>query len=526
VIPSRPLRPKSAVMSLLLALALALPGLAQDQAAAKPETKQERKEREKAEKQAAEESKKAEKQAAEDAKKAGKHEAKAATRDADEAPKDADTGGKKQKKGKKTKEQRQRELVESGAKTAIEWYAIALQRYKSGHYLDARSVLLPLEDSPRAVDIQEKVKLLIADTYFEQGGALNLTESLARYKTFLTFYPSSEHAAYAQYQLGRSYFKQLGRSNRDQSFTENAIIEYQRLIDTYPASEYVAMAQRDILEAKALRASHEFEVARFYWDWGDKKACATRLMTVLKERPELPERERALYLCAQSLYDIGRPDEAAAYAARLSADYPGTSYASKISHSEGAVQHQVKRDEKQHKELEHTHRAQLKLDRRKTKQIRRDSGLPGDVPLGEVAAPSEPPKNEGPSAEKAQHAAEQRAEREAADQKKAEEREQEEKAKAARQQEQDEKAKAKDEARAKEQAAQAAAETPKQKAEREKKEAKAKAEAEHLEADEQKAAAKKADQVKKKADQRAREEAKKAAEEKKKAEKKAAKQGS
>jgi len=538
VMSLRPLRPLSAVMTLLLALAS--PAQAQDHDATKTETRQERKEREKAEQQAAEDAKKAEKQAAEDAKKAEKQAAeeakkggqqagKKAAQDVEDAAADESDGGKKKgKQKKKTKEDKQRELVESGAKTAIEWYAIALERYKSGHYIDSRALLLPLEDSPRAVDIQEKVKLLIADTYFEQGGALNLSEALARYKTFLTFYPSSEHAAYAQYQLGRSYFKQLGPSNRDQSFTENAIIEYQRLIETFPDSEYAPLAEQDILEAKALRASHEFEVARFYWDWGDKQACATRLMTVLKERPELPERERALYLCAQSLYDVGRPEEAAAYAARLAADYPASEYSSKISHSEVAMKQQAKRDAKDQKELQRTHRAQLKLDRRRTRQIRRDSGLPGDVPLDREAMPIEPGdgKHDAASAEKAQRAAEQRAEREAEDQKKAAEREQDEQDKAARQQEKEEKARAKEDARAQEEAAKAAAETPKQKAEREKREAKAKAEADRLEADEQKAAAKKAEQEKKKEEERAREAAKKAEQEMKKAKKKADKQGS
>jgi outer membrane protein assembly factor BamD len=461
--------------------------------------------------------------------------AKKAAKETERATESGKAESKREKKRAKdadsqisVKDRKRRELIESGAKTALEWYGEALALYQKGRYLDARAILLPLEDSARAVDIQEKVKLLIADTYFEQGGALNLTEALARYKSFLTFFPSSENAAYAQYQLGRSYFKQLGHPDRDQSFTDQAIFEYQKLIDNYPDSEYVAAAQKDVLEAKARRAQHEFEVAQFYWDWNDKTAAAKRLEIVLKERPELPMREKALWMCAQALYDTGKREEGDAYAARLAADYPGSAYTAKLNpDSPGAIEKQVHRRHELEKETERTHHAQQKADMRRTRIVRKDSGLPGDVPqtwdapssaspaAGAASGASsgaaassgtgEPKASAGPTP--AQAAKQQK--REEADRAEAEKREREEQQQKAKAEAQEKKKAgshdaeaAKAAAKHEKEAAEQAAETPEQKAKREKAEAQHAKETERLEAEDQKRADKlEATEAKKKAKQ-------------------------
>ena len=299
---------------------------------------------------------------------------------------------KKAKEPKLSKEQKRRLDIEAGGRTAIEWYQQAVAIYRAGKYLDARAILLPLEDSARAIDIQEKVKLLIADTYFAQGGALNLAEALARYKSFATFFPTSEHGEYVQFQIGRSYFKQLGPSDRDQSYTDSVVAEYRKFLDLYPKSQYAEQAQREMTEAVVLRARHEFKVGQFYWEWKDYRACSTRLKSVLAEWPELPEREKALWMCSQSLYNSGARAEGDSYAARLAADYPASAYTAQLDAGAAGgrtIQAQLERQRKADKQADRTHRRQISQDRKRTRQIRKDSGLPADVP-GLMTASSAP----------------------------------------------------------------------------------------------------------------------------------------
>lgn len=469
-------------------------------------------------------SRKSQREAENAAKRKSKEAARASKADQEEAKREKKLA-KERARQEGTKESKRRAQIESGARTAIDWYGEALKLYEAGRYLDARGILLPLEDSARAVDIQEKVKLLIADTYFEQGGALNLAEALARYKSYLMFFPSSENAGYAQYQLGRSYFKQLGHPDRDQSFTDQAIFEYTKLIDNYPDSKYVEAARKDVLEAKARRAQHEFEVAQFYWDWNDKAAAARRLQLVLKERPELPVREKALWMCAQALYDTGQREEGDAYAARLVQDYPGSPYINRLNaNSTGAVAKQVARERKSEKQAARTARTMAKQDRRRTRIVRKDSGLPADVPqtwdvsgsLVPVAAP--PPSEEGKAAASgAPILSEKERQRQAAQHAQSAKLEAEEQEKAAKEAERAQKRQAerereasKREEKERERAEQLAAETPQQREKREKAEAKAKAEVDRLEAEEQRRAEKQAAADAKRQAKQAAEDAKKA----------------
>src|SRR5436190_4577744 len=302
-------------------------------------------------------------------------------------------GGKKAKKQKKkeqklTAEQKKRQEIEASGRTALQWYDQAVGLYRNGKYLDSRAILLPLEDSARALDIQEQVKLLIADTYFAQGGALNLAEALARYKSFSTYFPSSEHAEYVQFQIARSYYKQLAPSDRDQSFTDSVVAEYTRFLELYPNSERAPQAKKEQAEALILRARSEFEVAKFYWEWKDYRGAATRLTTVLRDWPELPEREHAIYMCAQSHYNIGERALGDSYAARLTEDYPASEWTSKLDAGASGgrtIEEQVHRQQKSDKQSTRTQSRMARQDRKRTKQIRKDSGLPANVPMDREA---------------------------------------------------------------------------------------------------------------------------------------------
>jgi outer membrane protein assembly factor BamD len=454
-------------------------------------------------------------------------------------------GGKKAKKEKKkevklTAQQKKRIEIEQGGRTALQWYDQAVATYRSGKYLDARAILLPLEDSARALDIQEQVKLLIADSYFAQGGALNLAEALARYKSFSTFFPSSEHAEYVQFQIARSYYKQMAPMDRDQSFTDSVVAEYSKFLALYPGSQRAEQAKKELAEARILRARSEFEVAKFYWEWKDFRGSATRLRTVLQEYPELPERDEALYMCAQSLYNSGERAEGDSYAARLEQDYPGSAWKAKLDSGAAGgktIEQQVQKQMKADKQSARSSSRQARQDRKRTKQIRKDSGLPGTVPgvsqaahAGEPAPPARPadaaaPETATASSSAAAAEAKQR-DRERADKLEAEEAErlakdgEQQARRDAKQAEADAKAADKAAKEAAKREAKAAGMSDAAKEQAAAKEAKAaaaeKARVDELEADEAKKAAREAEAQKR----REEEEAAKAA---KKAEKKAAK---
>lgn len=181
-------------------------------------------------------------------------------------------------------------------------------------WLRAREILLFLEDNERALDVQDEVKLLLADSYYGEGGTLNWVEALARYRTFMTFFPRHPEVPRAQYRIGMCYMNQAPKSNRDQSTTDNALYEFQKLIELYPNSNWADEAQARIQEARGLLADHEFEVARFYLERGHNEAAAGRFQGILSEFPDYEQKAEVYRLLAQAHYGMGSTLEGDIYA--------------------------------------------------------------------------------------------------------------------------------------------------------------------------------------------------------------------
>lgn len=192
-----------------------------------------------------------------------------------------------------------------GSRTVEDLLDEARSELERGKELKAREILLFLEDNEKARDQQDQVKLLLAHSYFEEGGTLNWVEALSRYRTFLTFFPNHPDADFAQYRIGMSYLVQAPKPNRDQSPTENALFEFQKLLELYPNSEWADDAEQRIQEARDLLADHEYEVALFYFKRKEFQAAALRLQTLLAEFPDYAGKAEVYRHLAEAHYRMG-----------------------------------------------------------------------------------------------------------------------------------------------------------------------------------------------------------------------------
>ena len=167
------------------------------------------------------------------------------------------------------------------------------------------------EAEPNSVTGREAL-LLVADTYYAQGGASNLILAEAKYRDFQNRFPTSDLADYVQLQIGNSLAGRSERSDRDQSTTRHAADAYQELIRLYPTSEYVEEAEEryDIVLGKM--ADHEWEVGSFYIRFGLPRAAAARFEYLLAGYPDYPSRDRVLYhlgLSYARMLNIERAEE-------------------------------------------------------------------------------------------------------------------------------------------------------------------------------------------------------------------------
>ncbi len=86
---------------------------------------------------------------------------------------------------------------------------------------------------------QPDARIALADSYFEEGGTGNYVLAVSSYREFLTLYPQHPKSDYAQFRCAESYFEQKNTPDRDQTATDQALEEFQRLLDVYPQSTYV-----------------------------------------------------------------------------------------------------------------------------------------------------------------------------------------------------------------------------------------------------------------------------------------------
>lgn len=170
---------------------------------------------------------------------------------------------------------------------------------------------------------QADARVGLADSYYEEGGVGNYVLAVSSYREFLTLYPQHPKSDYAQFRCAESYFKQKNTPDRDQTATDQALEEYQRLLDVYPQSPYVEQTRQKVRECRQILARADFQVGYFYQktrkSW---RSAIGRYETIVSEYPDFERFDEVLFRLAQCLAYSGRYAEARPPIGRLQAEFP------------------------------------------------------------------------------------------------------------------------------------------------------------------------------------------------------------
>jgi outer membrane protein assembly factor BamD len=192
-----------------------------------------------------------------------------------------------------------------------------------------RQYLTRIKESFPQSQLQAPTRLMLADAYFSEGDAANYILAAAEYRDFTSLYPSHAKAAYAQFRLAESFYKQRSGAGRDQSNTAKALAEYRRLLDGYPSSELADQARQRIQECRDLLARSDFMVG-FFYQRGRRAyhSAILRYEDVLKQYPDYGKTDEVLYRMSECLVLSGRFAEALPQISRLIDSFPKSSYLS------------------------------------------------------------------------------------------------------------------------------------------------------------------------------------------------------
>src|SRR5438045_3595502 len=88
-------------------------------------------------------------------------------------------------------------------------YDRAMENTRRSRYTEARLALQTLINTYPDSEYLAEAKLSLADSYFKEGGTSGLTQAVAEYQDFITFFPFLDEAAYAQMQIGMTHFRRM-----------------------------------------------------------------------------------------------------------------------------------------------------------------------------------------------------------------------------------------------------------------------------------------------------------------------------
>ena len=173
---------------------------------------------------------------------------------------------------------------------------------------------------------REDAKLGIGDTYIGEDSIESNILAVNEFREFLTFFPVSRRADYAQYKIGVAYTRQMLSPQRDQTATREAIRELEVFMQRFPDSPLrpeVATLER---MAKDRLSQSEYEVGYFYARYNVCVGAVDRFRAILVSDPGFTNRDGVYFHMAECLLKMGAPAEALPWYERLTSEFQKSEY--------------------------------------------------------------------------------------------------------------------------------------------------------------------------------------------------------
>ncbi len=197
-----------------------------------------------------------------------------------------------------------------------------------------------------AVKQLERVEGRAAGTLLAQQAMLDLAyakwrlnervEAITTLDRFIKLHPSSPALDYALYLKGvvnfnetMGFLSSVSRqdlSERDQQASRDSYQAFEQLVQAFPESKYSDDARARMGYIVNALADYELHVARYYFRRQAFLAAANRAQLAVREYPQTPAVEEALYIMAASYDKLGLEQLRADAERVLIKNYPNTRY--------------------------------------------------------------------------------------------------------------------------------------------------------------------------------------------------------
>ena len=162
------------------------------------------------------------------------------------------------------------------------YYQDGMRELEKKHYLKAQEklqrVVSNFPGSPLVADAQ----FHLAEAHF---GMKDFVSAVFEYQRVVDAYMHSRWVVEAQFQIGECYFRQMRRSELDQTETYQALSHFREFIEDNPDSPLVATARERIATARDRIAKKAYLAARMYHRQGYLEAARISYEDLVRSFP-------------------------------------------------------------------------------------------------------------------------------------------------------------------------------------------------------------------------------------------------
>lgn len=206
---------------------------------------------------------------------------------------------------------------------ADQLYNQGLANLNAGRVKEAAKKFEAVDRQHPYSEYARRAMVMSAFTLYRQG---DYSEAINSAKRYVALHPSTDEAAYAQYIVGLSYYRQIRDVTQDQKEARRTVAAMQEVVERWPDSEYVEDAQTKIRFARDQLAGKEMQIGRYYLERREYIAAVKRFRGIVEIFSNTRHIEEALARLVEAYYAMGLVSEAQTAAAVLGHNYPDSQW--------------------------------------------------------------------------------------------------------------------------------------------------------------------------------------------------------
>ena len=178
-----------------------------------------------------------------------------------------------------------------------ESFTKAMAHFRKANYLDAIPLFEEVREKFPMSPFAVLAELRLGDCHYFKDEYI---EASHFFDNFRRLHPSNPQVAYSIYMRGMCAYQQVLSLDRDQTFAEEAVEQFQQLYEIFPQSQFTGHGLIRLAEAKRQLAARETFVGDFYLKKENYAGAIERYNRALKRYPNQAEKDRLLMLIGQA----------------------------------------------------------------------------------------------------------------------------------------------------------------------------------------------------------------------------------